>query len=859
MGIKLFISYCHADESSKNDFVKFLATLKRSGLVTEWNDRQLVTGDDLDETIIEKLEDSDIVCFLVTQDFLHSYYCVEKELEIALTNAKNGRSRIFPIIVDYCTWTDTSLSKFVATPTDGKPIKSFNNPSEAWLKVIDGIKENIKKITIPTTSPTKEKSKTKECSSTDAFLNEINNTEVSLQTRYKDNIKLTDIYIYPDLKILIDNDSETEITKNSEPILKNKTPKLSVFIGEEQTGKTSLCRISFINKNKLELPLIIKSRDIKRSDLSLCLTSFINEQYSVSPDEFFSLDKEKTAIIDDFNEIGLNKKHAEIFINEVCKKFDKVMITIDDSYFYDDELINILADFEKFEILHFGFERRDELIRKWHTLGREEEISDTELVNLVDDSAANLDAIIRRNIVPRKPLYILMLLQTLESVKPSDFSLTSHGYCYQLLIQESLKKVKIKPQEIEKYINYLTQISYFMHKSNTYELTSAQMDKFKSDYSKEFLIHSHEDVISKLHQAKILKITAEKISIRYKYIYYFYIAKYIAESSDSIEMVGDLLSKMYLEKNANIIIFITHHTRNEKVIEKIIDTTISIFDNESPSNLDNKDTEFLKDFIDEIPKIITKERETVEEERKKQLTNRDESEKYKKSSLEEDEDDDAYAGDSLKNIAKSIRAIEIIGQVIKNRYSSIPLPQLKSMSNEAINVGLRFLSFYLKSAEMIKHELIDIIRRLIDHERNLPDERIQALTRRTMMHLVYSVSYNVIRKISSSIGHRDLVELYSKIRSSNTDSPAYGLLEIAIQLEFKSNKSEIPRKEIESVWKSVNDSFLSKRIMQNLVLQHQYLNYVSFQDKAWIASKLDIPIEVQEKIQSDKKMKRLAR
>lgn len=181
------------------------------------------------------------------------------------------------------------------------------------------------------------------------------------------------------------------------------------------------------------------------------------------------------------------------------------------------------------------------------------------------------------------------------------------------------------------------------------------------------------------------------------------------------------------------------------------------------------------------------------------------------------------------------------------------------MSNEAINVGLRFLSFYLKSAEMIKHELIDIIRRLIDHERNLPDERIQALTRRTMMHLVYSVSYNVIRKISSSIGHRDLVELYSKIRSSNTDSPAYGLLEIAIQLEFKSNKSEIPRKEIESVWKSVNDSFLSKRIMQNLVLQHQYLNYVPFQDKAWIASKLDIPIEVQEKIQSDKKMKRLAR
>jgi len=855
LGIKLFISYCHADESIKNDFVKFLATLKRNGIISEWNDRHLLVGDQLDDTILGKLDDSDIVCFLVTQDFLNSYYCVEKELEKALSNAINGKSRIFPIIVDYCTWTDTSLASYLASPTDGKPIKSYNNPSEAWMKVIHSIKENINKISSEKSPSLIEK--VAECNSTDIFLSEINSTEISLQTRYKDNIKLTDIYIYPDLKVIMDNDAETDVTKNSEQLLTIKTPNLSVFIGEEQTGKTSLCRMSFIKKHKTGLPLIIKSKDIKKSDLSVCLAAPIREQYNISTTEFFSNDREKLAIIDDLNEIGLNKKHIEIFIDELRNVFDKVMITLDESYFYDDELINILSDFEKYEILHFGFERRDELIRKWHSLGREEEISDAELINLVDDSAANLDAIIRRNIVPRKPLYILMLLQTLESVKPSDFSLTSHGYCYQLLIQENLKKVKIKPQEIEKYINYLTQLSYFMHKNNSNELSLIQMEQFKADYSKEFLINSHDDVILKLNQAKILKVTNDKISIRYKYIYYFYIAKYIAESSSAIDMVGRLLDKMYLEKNANIIIFITHHTRNEKVIEQIIDTTISIFENEAPSNLDNKDTEFLKDFIDEIPRLITKERGSVDEERKNLLEARDVIEKENKAT--DEEDDEIYAGESLKNIAKSIRAIEIIGQVIKNRYSSIPRSQLNSMSNEAINVGLRFISFYLKSTEMIKYELVEIIRRLLDHEKNLPDEKIQALTKRTMMHLVYSVSYNVIRKISSSIGHRELVELYSDIRSRNTDSPAYGLLEIAIQLEFKSNKNEIPKKEIESVWKSVNSSFLSKRIMQNLVLQHQYLNYVSFQDKAWIASKLDIPIEVQEKIQSDKKMKRLSR
>ncbi|PAY01863.1 hypothetical protein CKO50_07980 [Pseudoalteromonas sp. HM-SA03] len=144
--LNLFISYCHADETSKETFEKFLVTLRKNGEIHDWNDRLIDVGDKFDSEIKKNLEESDIVCLLISQDFLNSEYCMNEELFRALNQVENGKSRIVPIILDHCMWLDTEISNYMAIPKDGTPISEFSSENKAWMQVIESIKKVVKKL-----------------------------------------------------------------------------------------------------------------------------------------------------------------------------------------------------------------------------------------------------------------------------------------------------------------------------------------------------------------------------------------------------------------------------------------------------------------------------------------------------------------------------------------------------------------------------------------------------------------------------------------------------------------------------------------------------------------------------------------
>jgi hypothetical protein len=73
--LRMFISYSHADKNYLEHFIKHLVSLKRNGIIKEWTDKELIAGDRLDEEIRSNLINSDIVAFLISIDFLNSYYC----------------------------------------------------------------------------------------------------------------------------------------------------------------------------------------------------------------------------------------------------------------------------------------------------------------------------------------------------------------------------------------------------------------------------------------------------------------------------------------------------------------------------------------------------------------------------------------------------------------------------------------------------------------------------------------------------------------------------------------------------------------------------------------------------------------
>lgn len=145
-GIRVFISYAHEDEEYKNKLIKHLIGLKRKNVIKEWHDRKILAGQHLDNEINKHLLEADIILLMISVDFLNSDYCYEKEMQKALKMHNENIARVIPIIVRKCDWMESPFSKLNALPTDAKDIRGWNDEDEAYMNIINGIKDVINDI-----------------------------------------------------------------------------------------------------------------------------------------------------------------------------------------------------------------------------------------------------------------------------------------------------------------------------------------------------------------------------------------------------------------------------------------------------------------------------------------------------------------------------------------------------------------------------------------------------------------------------------------------------------------------------------------------------------------------------------------
>jgi TIR domain len=99
--MKAFISYAHHDRAILARLHTHLAMLRRQGL-SEWYDREILAGGEIDKKIGEALASSDLFLAIVSPDFLNSSYCYEREMQSALERNREGSLVIVPIIAEPC-------------------------------------------------------------------------------------------------------------------------------------------------------------------------------------------------------------------------------------------------------------------------------------------------------------------------------------------------------------------------------------------------------------------------------------------------------------------------------------------------------------------------------------------------------------------------------------------------------------------------------------------------------------------------------------------------------------------------------------------------------------------------------------
>jgi hypothetical protein len=840
MTIKVFISYSHKDEQHKDSLDEHLAMLKRNCVIDAWHDRKIVAGEKWAEEISENLEQSELILFLISSSFLASDYCFSNEMQRAIAMHEEGRAQLIPILIRPCDWASSELSKFQAVPKDAKPISTWTNHDEAWLDAICGIKRHLEKF--QSTSPRViAKPNTGTYKVSDATLEWIDDTEVVLTHRRVDKIKLTEVYISPDLES-DDRDNTNKLKIVASDVIHNVPNKYLIF-GEEQQGKTSLLKNAY--KQLLIsgiYPVYLDAKEVNQSDITKSLTVALKHQYDNLELAQLLAMQNRALIVDDFNGLGLNSKYRANLLAAINANFTHVVMVSHSSFRFISPEIEELDTFQKFELLGFGHLKRSALVERWISLGIEESIDETVLYEQSDEINSRLDNIIRRNIVPPKPIYILMLLQMFEAYTQHNLELSSHGYCYQQLIYQAFDHAKIQKKDVDKYLNVLTELAWALYR-NGGTLNAHHLELFFSEYEKTYLAVDGDTIIRKLKENSILTEKELGIQFKYPYLYYFFIAKKIADSystnTEVREEVRTLIANLHREDYANILVFVTHHTKEAWVLEEIQKALGLLFADQTPASLSREQLTFMDEFLSQIPELVMEQR-VISEERVKHNKNLDDIERNG-DAVDDKQIQNIEAVNFLANINKTFKGMEISGQIIRNRHASLTRSAIFDLASNGASTGLRFLNFFIQISDTAKLEVIKYIEQKLKDHPGLTNEKVQEQAKDIFLLMTYGVINGVIRKIASSIGSKEASEIYASIQKQN-ETPALVLLNQAIDLHF-SGKLNIQL--VAQTTEKLKNNVVCTRILKEMVIQHTYMFPVEYKEKQQLAELLGLSVQGQ--------------
>ena len=839
MNKKIFISYAHKDEQYKEALIEHMSGLRRAGIINEWNDRKIVAGQNWGEEISSNLKSSNIILFLISASFMNSDYCMGIEVKTALDMHEKGEAQLIPIVIRAVDWTDSEISKLQGLPKDARPISSWENADEAWLDVISGLKNHIQNFEPKTPVATSVVNSTEVICS--KFINDwLVDTEIVLTHRKVNQVSLGDIYVVPDIEL--ENKDELVDIKSSKYLLEERGSY--IISGEEQQGKTSLLKYLYRELLKEQyLPLYIDAKTIKNASIESEITKQLDLQYEDLAYLAFSSSNKAIILIDNIDEIGLNQKYKSKFLADINSLTQKVYITCHSSYNYIYGDMPALDEYERIELLGLGNKKREELVQKWISLGVEENIDEKELYTKCDELKSRLNAIIKKNIVPPKPIYILMLLQMFEANAQLNLELTSYGHCYQQLIYQSFDKAHISKQDFDKYLNVLTELAWEIFKKES-NLNPFEIELFFTNYCKSFLSIDKDQVLKKLISHSILNDNGINVGFKYPYIYYFFVGKKIAESyRDSDETktkIEGLLSKLHREDYANILIFITHHTKDSWVLHEIKSVLDSLFEENNEATLSKTQLSFMGDFMKVIPELIIEQRE-IQKERDAQNDQLDELER-------KNDNEEGESLDILAKINQTFKGMEVAGQIIRNRHATLTRQSMEDLAKTGAFAGLRFLEYFIKISDTAKKEIIKLIStHLLEHP-NISNKEIEKQAENAYLHLTYGIINGVTRKIASSIGSKEALEVYREMESK-VGTPAFNLIRQAIELQFTKT---VNIDHITSCIKELQDNQVCLRILKEMVIQHIYMFPVEYKEKQQLSHLLGISIQGQRLMDSRK-------
>lgn len=691
------------------------------------------------------------------------------------------------------------------------------------------------------------------------YLGEINDLGFKVSRPGVPSLSLNDIQVLPDLEE-IDGDRDKLIS--SQNIIDGVMRRVIIF-GGDLSGKSTLGRI--VQKSldeKGSISLMFSASEIKSFDQSK-FKDFLIEKFSqqygsndlkiaMFKDALQANSESISMVIDDFEDLAVKRsdRQEELF-KYLRESYGEIYILSDSSI--EIEAVakartrDILDGFETYRILQLGHVKRDELIHKWISNAETDALTDEDALNLKLEISAKVNTAVGANFIPTYPFYVLTMIQLIEDGNKVRTQGSSYADLYNYFITHALLTTGVSPEDLDFYLTYLSYVAYTLLNTEISMVNSEELELIYEEYSRSMAIDKPFKTIHRaLVNAKIFKLDEEKYSFSLSYCKYYFIAKYLSDNLDDktvYSLVEGVIGGLYKNENANIVIFLVHHSKNKSIISAIVRQAEQQFNGVSPQTLNKAETKGINGLLKEEIKFAIKDIKP-EESRKKELSQQD---RYERSHPKKDEKEHDIL-DIFGQVNLAFRTIDVLGQIANNYYGSLDGANKAAIISESYNLGLRGLRAFLDGFDTYTGAL----RQYLDERMGESGIEDEVSKNNEIDKIIYGfiqlVSYAFLKRISDSMSSRNLTPTLEEVLASQT-GPASNIVDVATKLNFSGELSR-NRKKVEGIYKDLENNYLPKDLLRMFVLQHMYKFGLDYKDKQSICAQLGIDyIKVRKKIQ----------
>ena len=285
---------------------------------------------------------------------------------------------------------------------------------------------------------------------------------------------LPDLYCWPDLEQVTFEEKGIPTRVRDNVVDSLLSANISIVIGVALSGKTSMAKMLFNELSSKETcglfcegALLTTHNAINlRSKIEEC---FVKEYGEALLEDFRQLPKEKKVlIIDNFLDMPYHDERRSKVLSILSEDFAHIVFFSDNEI--DSQLVcSNLNGIEKlsiniFHIMPFGNVKRQEFVKRWYCLGDEYANGDKSINERIDLACEKINLIIgTRGLIPAYPIYLINLLQNIESASQASFAGSQYGFLYESLINKSLSTVSNRyrnPGAINVDISVMSQLAF---------------------------------------------------------------------------------------------------------------------------------------------------------------------------------------------------------------------------------------------------------------------------------------------------------------------------------------------------------------------------------------------------------------